>query len=373
VKPVRLAVVGAGAVSERCHLPAAATVAEVAVAVLVDPDLGRARRLAARFGVPHTAPDYRRLPVVVDAAVVATPPALHAPVALHFLRAGAGVLVEKPLALAPAEGEMLQAAAAATGAVLQPAHHLRFASGPRLVKRLLEEGRLGALEAVEGVYGVVFDWPVASGSHFLREQAGGGVVMDNGSHLLDLLLWWVGDAEVVEAADDAWQGVEAEAHLRLRLHGPAGAVPAALTLSWLRHLGRWVRLRGRSLTVEQDLHRWHRVRVWPTGWSPPAPAFAAEPDPVPPRVAAYADQLRAFARAVAGEAPPPPLLPDALRALELIAACYRLRRPLDLPWARPRPAAAPDGAAGPARGAPAGALDSRPVAPAPSPLAAPAG
>jgi len=55
-------------------------------------------------------------------------------------------------------------------------------------------------------------WKVASDFMF-RKEAGGGVLADTGAHLLDLLLWWLGDYESVEYCDDAVGGVEADCEL----------------------------------------------------------------------------------------------------------------------------------------------------------------
>ncbi len=59
--PLRLAIVGCGAVVEQFHLPAAQRVPEVQVVALADPDLEHAAALARRFGVPRVAADYREV------------------------------------------------------------------------------------------------------------------------------------------------------------------------------------------------------------------------------------------------------------------------------------------------------------------------
>ena len=108
---VRLAVVGCGAVAQIHHLPAIAASDRVEAAVLVDADEKRARALAERFGVPEVATDFKRLPGKVEAAVVALPNSLHAPVSIELLRRGVHVLVEKPMAMTVREcDEMIDAA-----------------------------------------------------------------------------------------------------------------------------------------------------------------------------------------------------------------------------------------------------------------------
>src|SRR5512134_121949 len=94
---LRLAVVGCGAITTLHHLPAIALSDRVEAAALVDVDAARARTLAERFGVPEVADETGGLTGHVDAAIVALPNSLHAPVSIDLLRRGIHVLVEKPM------------------------------------------------------------------------------------------------------------------------------------------------------------------------------------------------------------------------------------------------------------------------------------
>jgi predicted dehydrogenase len=96
---VRVAVVGCGAIAEAYHLPALAGHKELLdSAVLVDPDLTRAYALATRFRVKRVASAVEPIMRDIDAAIVATPPWLHARVTMPLLARGIHVLCEKPLA-----------------------------------------------------------------------------------------------------------------------------------------------------------------------------------------------------------------------------------------------------------------------------------
>lgn len=332
---LRIGVVGAGAVAGAHHLPAARACPEIRVVALADPHLGRARALAERFGVPRVTADYRELFGEVDGAILALPNALHAPAAVAFLERRIPVLVEKPMALSVAEGTRMIAAAAAGGAVLQVGHMLRFARGARLVGRLLAEGWAGRLRGFSLEAGFVYDWPAASGFFFDRAQAGGGVLVDLGSHMLDLLLWWLGDAvDLVEYRDDSLGGVEAECRLSLALRTPGGPVPGTVTLSRLRRLGDTAVIRGERCAIEYELGAPDRARLRP-GWEDaPGQSFVSDPGP-PPSGTLYAEQLRAFARAISTHGEPAVPGESALGTIALTERCYRERRPLELPWTRP--------------------------------------
>src|SRR4051794_1108296 len=111
--PLRLGVVGCGAVTERYHLPALMASPDVEPVAFVDPAVARARLLAERAGAPFALSSHRELPGKIDFALVAVPNAFHEPVTVDLLAAGIHVLVEKPMARTTAECDRMLAAAAA--------------------------------------------------------------------------------------------------------------------------------------------------------------------------------------------------------------------------------------------------------------------
>ena len=212
---VRLAVVGCGAVAQIHHVPAIAASDRVEAAVLVDADEKRARELAERFGVPEVATDYRELPGQVDGAVVALPNSLHAPVSIELLRRGVHVLVEKPMAMTVAECDAMIDAARAGRAVLAVGLDFRFFDSSLLVRDLLRDGLLGEIRRFDLRQGVIPRWPFATDFLLKKEMAGGGVLADFGVHVLDLLLWWLGDLTATGYRDDALGGVESDCEMTL--------------------------------------------------------------------------------------------------------------------------------------------------------------
>jgi predicted dehydrogenase len=265
MRPIRIGIIGAGAVTELRHLPAAESCPEIQVSALVDKNLERARTLADRFGVTDVMADYHDLFGQVDGIINALPHCLHAPVTMEFLERGVSVLVEKPMALTVEEAEAMVKAANANGVALQVGHMLRFFNGARLLKQAIAEGWLGTLQCFSLESGFVYNWPVASGFFFSKQEAGGGVLVDLGSHMLDLLLWWLGDVvDIVEYRDDCLGGVEAECWLSLVIQSPTGPVQGAVVLSRLRRLSDTARIVGERFTIEYDFSRPDKVRIWPS-------------------------------------------------------------------------------------------------------------
>jgi predicted dehydrogenase len=149
--------------------------------------------LAERHGIPRTTEDWRELAgdPSIDAVVIGTPNALHAPQAIACLEAGKHVLVEKPMARTLAEAESMNAAAAASGASLMVAHCWRFHPDVQALRGRIERGELGRVVKTRG-YGVHAGWGPA-GWFTDPELAGGGALVDMGVHAIDTARYLLGD------------------------------------------------------------------------------------------------------------------------------------------------------------------------------------
>src|SRR5689334_12661712 len=101
--------------------------------------------LAEEFGIPRTTTDWRELAgdPAIDAVVIGTPNALHAPQAIACLEAGKHVLVEKPMATSLAEADAMCRAADASEGRLMVAHCWRFHEDVQALRRRIEAGDLG--------------------------------------------------------------------------------------------------------------------------------------------------------------------------------------------------------------------------------------
>jgi predicted dehydrogenase len=126
---LRLAIAGGGLITQVAHLPVLARLdALFRVEALADPSARVRAALQARWGIPRTFPDHRTLLERggLDALLVCSPNATHAPVVLDALEAGLDVLVEKPLCLAPADADAIAASARLRGRVAMVAYMKRF-------------------------------------------------------------------------------------------------------------------------------------------------------------------------------------------------------------------------------------------------------
>ena len=326
--PIELVVVGCGAVVQRRHLPALqALAATFTVVACVDPDLARARAVAERLpGASATTSLSEGLARGARAALIAAPNHLHVPLATECVRRGVSVLVEKPLARTAQEARDLLAEAQARGCTVAVGHMWRFHPICLWIREQIAAGALGAIRQVAWREGREFAWPVTTPGLLHREQAGGGILMDQGIHILDLLRWWLGPLRVTAFRDDAWGGVEANCWWRGRAEDGA---EVELELSCTRALPNVCRFEGSRACMELEVDEPKRVR-----WEgPTAMGVRVEPEQGAATFRAlYRSQLAAFVRALRGGGVEGCAPADALATLDLVAESYRIRSPHLFKW-----------------------------------------
>ncbi len=152
-----------------------------------------ARVFAERHDIPRVTTDWEALAAdpAVDAVVVATPNALHAPQSIRALERGKHVLVEKPMATSVAECDAMIAAAEGSGASLMVAHCWRFHPDVQAMRARIDAGDLGEIVKTRG-YGVHAGWG-PSGWFAEKALAGGGALPDMGVHAIDTVRYLLGD------------------------------------------------------------------------------------------------------------------------------------------------------------------------------------
>lgn len=133
----------------------------------------------------------------VDAAYIATPPALHAQHAIACLEAGIPVLVEKPFATTVRDATAIGDAARANGLFAMEAMWTRFLPALARLRALLDAGAIGQARMVSGSFGQSYD-PHGASTHFDAER-GGGALAHLGCYPLSLGQWLFGSASEVQA------------------------------------------------------------------------------------------------------------------------------------------------------------------------------
>lgn len=249
---LRVGLVGCGAVATASLLPVLAGHEGVVLGPLVDRDERRARELADAYGVGTVFTDMDRLTRdVVDAVILATPPAHHAPATLSLVGRGLHVLVEKPMAIAAADAEAMVRAADQAGVALSVGLYRRFLPSVQLLRTLVERREFGRLVSVDAEEGGPYGWPLATLDGLRRSSGGGGPLIDLGSHVIDLVVYALqGDPRLVQYRDNERGGIETDCVLDAVLRTRSGEVPFRLELSRTRELRGSVRVECEQATLE---------------------------------------------------------------------------------------------------------------------------
>lgn len=265
---LRVGILGCGAVAG-FHAVRLAALEEVQIVGLVDPNpqsIDRLRQRVSLDGVPAFAsPDDLYQSVELDAVVVATPHTLHRPLILGALERGLHVLCEKPLACTPEETREIADAAAASGLTVTVGYQRHFDPGYVYMRELIDRGDLGELRAVSITAGQNWNHWTQTGWRQLPELSGGGMLMDTGSHMVDVLCWLVGTPplEVHAIVDNRGRPVDIDTTATIAFEG---GVQAQLTVlgdapfTWLESVV--VTGTKAALRYENDpQHPWRPGRV----------------------------------------------------------------------------------------------------------------
>lgn len=212
-KKLRLAIIGAGMISQGSHLPAAIGSPRVEVTAIIDPIVERAKNLAREYGIKATiAKDISEVFDLIDAAVIATPNDSHAFIAITCLSKDKSVLIEKPLAMSTKEGEAISAAAKKSSGVLAVGYSTRFRNNIIYLKKLLDRGNFGKVLRFVNRFGSPGGWSPMSGYNLTKDSAGGGVLVVSGTHFIDRMLYFWGMPDKVSMLSDSKGGPEANCH-----------------------------------------------------------------------------------------------------------------------------------------------------------------
>jgi len=329
--PLRIALLGCGRIARWFHLPLLAAAPGVELRTVADPDpaaLAFARRASPAI---MAVPDWREALDGIDAVVVALPPLLHAEAACAAFELGCHVYLEKPIGVAEEEGERVVRAWRASGRVGMMGFNVRFDATVNRLRRAMAQGRVGRAVGMR----VAIGGPGGEPPAWIRSRSsGGGVLLDLGSHVVDLARYLFRveiDSAVAAVASRRWEEDTASIVLRLEngvlaqalvtlagvqesvveIQGGRGALVADLYAGTLEvrpaepPQGRRGHLRHAFLEA-RSLARHAAGVLWP-------------PDPG----ASYREALAAFVRAASGGPFTGADLEDGHRSLVAIAAAER--------------------------------------------------
>ncbi|MFI7673817.1 Gfo/Idh/MocA family oxidoreductase [Actinophytocola sp. NPDC049390] len=334
MRPLRTGVVGFGTAGRVFHAPFLdADPGYVLAAVVTGNEQRRAEVLARYPGTEVVDRAAALLDRELDLVVIGSPPATHAELAHTFLDAGIAVVVDKPFTVTSADGRALVEKAGRLGVPLTVFQNRRWDGDFRTVRRLLADGALGEVWRFESRFEW---WKPDRGSSWKTAtpaDAGGGILYDLGTHVIDQAVQLFGDAVPV--------------HRELFTRRPGGAAPddafvvlrhrsGVVSHLWMNGLAGQVGPRFRVLGSEGGFTK-HGLdpqeAALRDGARPTDPAFGHEPETawgrvgldgatraVPTEPGRYAEFYTLLAEALRAGGPLPVDPMDSVRVIEVVEA-----------------------------------------------------
>jgi predicted dehydrogenase len=235
-KKTRYAVIGLGRIAGH-FLPAAGATSNSQITALVSGHRDKAERTASRYGVPSSSIyNYENFDEIahnqnVDAVYVALPNSMHAEYTIRAAKAGKHVLCEKPMATNVADCERMIAACKSANVKLMVAYRCHYEPTNLKAIRMIQEGVLGQVEAIESPFG----FNIAPGEWRLsKAMAGGGPLFDVGIYSLNACRYLTGEepehiAAYASVIDRDGRFKEVEENLAWTMRFPSGIVASCAT------------------------------------------------------------------------------------------------------------------------------------------------
>jgi predicted dehydrogenase len=208
-KILRVGIIGSGDIAKDQHLPywrQLEAEGRVTVAGVCDVIKERAKTQAGLCENAKVYFDYKKMLAAEDLDVVdvCTQNRFHSICTVAALKAGAHVLVEKPMAMNVKECQAMMKASKAAKKKLMVAQHMRFEARATKMKEVVEAGKLGEIYAAEtkwlrrrGIPG----W----GKFHIKKESQGGPLIDIGVHMMDLAIWLMGCPKPIAASGKVYK------------------------------------------------------------------------------------------------------------------------------------------------------------------------
>jgi predicted dehydrogenase len=187
--PVRIGVIGAGAVTDYHHVPGIRIDPRAELVAACDADTVLLEKRKSEWGITNVSTDYLAIcnDPAIDAIIIATPNDTHVPISVAAAKAGKHIMCEKPLGLNATEVRTMYEAARDADVVHMTAFTYRFAPSMLYLKHLLRSGNLGTPRHFRSQR--FLDWPETSwGWRQYKARAGAGDLFDMTIHRIDFAI-----------------------------------------------------------------------------------------------------------------------------------------------------------------------------------------
>ncbi len=312
---LKFALIGTGGIAQT-YAQAFQTSNCCEIVAVADINQDSAKAFAEPFGAKSFS-DYKTLAerAEIDSVIIATPPKSHPEIAMYFMEKGVHVLCEKPLCLSVAEAKAMIETAETRSVVFTMATKFRYCEDVVKAKAILASGVLGEIVQFENAFTAKVDMSKRWNSN--KEIAGGGVLIDNGTHSVDIIRYFLGTiTEVLAVETSGTQNLSVDENVKL-LAKTANGVVASVDLTWgiNKELPNFISVYGTNGT----LHIGWRESRYKLNSSPDWTIFGTGYD----KVQAFRSKIENFRNAIVSGEELLTKPEDALASVEVIEAAYK--------------------------------------------------
>lgn len=203
---MKVAVIGCGTIANAAHIPSYMNNPEAEIKYFCDIIPERAEAAVKKYGCGTAITDYHIAlnDPEIEAVSVCTPNNMHPTISIDAMRAGKDVLCEKPAARTYAEALEMQKVQHETGRILNIGVVNRFNDSVNLIKKFIDDGKLGEVFHVYVSFRAHRSIPGLGGAFTTKAIAGGGALIDWGVHYLDIVMYCCGDPKPVTVTGEAF-------------------------------------------------------------------------------------------------------------------------------------------------------------------------
>ncbi len=202
-----IAVIGCGRIAHNAHFPSLSEMEDVRIKYAVDIIIDKAEKEQAQFPKIEKVIDDYRIALAdpeVEAVYVLTPNYSHYSITMDALKAGKHVFCEKPITINYPLSLEMKKEADRQGKILQIGVCNRYNKSIELLEEYVREGRFGNIYHVYCSFRSHRSIPGLGASFTTKKESGGGVLIDWGVHFLDLILYVLGGAKLVNVTCDTY-------------------------------------------------------------------------------------------------------------------------------------------------------------------------
>jgi predicted dehydrogenase len=329
MKKVRVALVGTGGISQVVRIPTLKKMEDVDLVALCDIDRSKASFIANKYDIKNVYDDIEHLlrQEKLDGIFICTPNNLHYPMALAAIQQKVPALIEKPVALNAQQAKKIAKKAAEANIPVMVAMNNRFRQDAIILKNFLEKDELGRPFYIKTGWLKKWNRQPYQGWLYDIRISGGGVIMDLGIQLIDLVLWLLDKPQIKSILSyfNTMSSTQQSEESALVIIETANRVIITVEVAWQFHMEKnmiYTNVFGQKgsallnpLRLYKDLHG-NLVNVTPIHDETDVDMYKS----------AFEKEIRNFIDVIKGEASPVTPIDDGVYVMEIIDLLYQSAR-----------------------------------------------